>query len=105
MVSSDLLLVPSQSDNFPSVISEAQFVGTLVVGTKVGGIPEMIEDGVTGVLSENNPSDFACAINRAIELNNKTTILDMARIRATERSDQIQIVKQYSEVYKRMLQK
>jgi len=105
MVSSDLLLVPSQSDNFPSVISEAQFVGTLVVGTKVGGIPEMIEDGVTGVLSENNPSDFACAINRAIELNNKTTILDMARIRATERSDQIQIVKQYSEVYKVMLQK
>jgi len=105
MASSDLLLVPSQSDNFPSVISEAQLAGTLVVGTKVGGITEMIEDGVTGVLSENNPSDFAYAINRAIELNNKTTILDTARIRATDRSNQIQIVKQYSEVYKKMLQK
>ncbi len=105
MVSSDLLLVPSQSDNFPNVISEAQLLGTLVVGTKVGGIPEMIEDGVTGVLSENNPSDFAYAIKRAIELNNKTTILDTARIRATDRSNQIQIVKQYSEVYKKMLQK
>jgi glycosyltransferase involved in cell wall biosynthesis len=105
MVSSDLLLVPSQSDNFPNVISEAQLFGTLVVGTKVGGIPEMIEDGVTGVLSENNPSDFAYAINKAIEVNNKTTILNTARIRATERSNQIQIVKQYSEVYEKMLQK
>jgi glycogen synthase len=57
------------------------------------------------VLSENNPSDFAYAINKAIEVNNKTTILNTARIRATERSNQIQIVKQYSEVYEKMLQK
>ncbi len=105
MVTSDLLLVPSQSDNFPSVISEAQLFGTIVVGTKVGGIPEMIEDGVTGVLSDNNPSDFAYAINRAIKLSNKTNILDTARVIASERSNQSHIATQYSEVYKKMLQK
>lgn len=104
MSNSDLLVVPSQSDNFPSVISEAQLAGLLVVGTKVGGIPEMIEDGITGVVSENNASDFADAIYRAIKLIDKDGVVSAARIKATERIDESEIAKQYSQVYKRMLQ-
>ena len=104
MSNSDLLVVPSQSDNFPSVISEAQLAGLLVVGTKVGGIPEMIEDGITGIVSENDASDFAGAIYRAINLIDKDRVLSAARIKATERSDESEIAKQYSQVYKRMLQ-
>lgn len=104
MSNSDLLVVPSQSDNFPSVISEAQLVGLLVVGTKVGGIPEMIEDGITGVVSENNASDFADAIYRAIKLIDKDSLVSSARIKANQRINESEIAKQYSQVYKRMLQ-
>jgi glycosyltransferase involved in cell wall biosynthesis len=38
----DLLVVPSLGDNAPSVITEAQIVGTRVIGSTVGGIPEML---------------------------------------------------------------
>jgi len=39
---SDLLIVPSYSESFPEVIGESLFVGTPVLGTNVGGIPEQL---------------------------------------------------------------
>ena len=39
----DLLIVPSLSDSFPEVIGEALYVGTPVIGSRVGGIPEQLE--------------------------------------------------------------
>lgn len=46
----DLLVVPSLEDNFPNVILEASACGIPVVGTRAGGIPEMIDDQITGLL-------------------------------------------------------
>lgn len=46
----DLLLVPSFDEAFPTVILEAFAVGTLVVASNVGGIPEIIQNEVNGVL-------------------------------------------------------
>jgi glycosyltransferase involved in cell wall biosynthesis len=39
----DLLVVPSLSDSFPEVISEALYVGTPVIASRVGGIPEQLK--------------------------------------------------------------
>jgi glycosyltransferase involved in cell wall biosynthesis len=39
----DLLIVPSLSDSFPEVIGESLYVGTPVLGSRVGGIPEQLE--------------------------------------------------------------
>jgi len=46
------LIVPSRIDNLPTVVLEAFSCGTPVIGSKAGGIPEMIEDGVNGLLFE-----------------------------------------------------
>lgn len=47
----DLALLPSiWFENSPIVIYESHQVGTPVVGTAIGGIPELIEDGLTGYL-------------------------------------------------------
>ncbi len=48
----DLFCIPSRSDNYPVAIIEAMLGGLPVVGTDVGGIPEMIEDGQCGVVVE-----------------------------------------------------
>ena len=46
----DILVVPSRNDGRPMVIQEAQARRIPVVASRVGGIPELVEHGVTGLL-------------------------------------------------------
>ena len=48
----DLLLFTSRQEGFPVTILEAFYSSLPVVATAAGGIPEMIEDGITGFLCE-----------------------------------------------------
>ena len=62
IAASDVLVLPSLSEARPRVIIEAMCGGRPVIATKVGGIPEMIQDGVTGLLvppSEVDPLSAA----------------------------------------------
>jgi glycosyltransferase involved in cell wall biosynthesis len=64
----DLLVLPSHIDAFPRVLLEAMAASKPVVGTRVGGIPEIIEEGVTGLLvSPCSPSDLAQAIIKILK--------------------------------------
>ncbi len=49
------------SDNLPTVIMEAMGAGVPVVSTRVAGVPEMVEDGVTGFLVEEGDVDGIAA--------------------------------------------
>ena len=53
----DLLVLPSSEEGFGRVLLEAMDVGVAVVGTKVGGIPEVIEHGTNGLLVDCGDSD------------------------------------------------
>lgn len=53
---SDIIAVPSLHDNLPFSIIEAQSAGKAVVGSGVGGIPEMIRHRATGLLFERGNS-------------------------------------------------
>jgi glycosyltransferase involved in cell wall biosynthesis len=53
-----------ESENFPNVVLEALASGTPVVATRVGGIPEQMVDGDTGILvAPENVSGFALAVD------------------------------------------
>jgi glycosyltransferase involved in cell wall biosynthesis len=56
----DLFVCPSRLDNLPNTVLESFACGTPVVGSAVGGIPEMVRPGETGWLYADNQSD-ACA--------------------------------------------
>lgn len=46
----DLTIVPSREDNLPNVMLESLLNGTPVMGFKVGGIKDIIKDGINGIL-------------------------------------------------------
>ena len=60
----DLLLYVSKSEGLGSAILIAMLAGLPVVASNVGGIPEAVENGVTGVLAENDVASIAEAISR-----------------------------------------
>src|SRR5690348_14920898 len=63
----DLSVLPSESEGFPNAILEAMAAGVAVVATAVGGVPEIIEDEVTGLLvPPANPSLLCAAILRLL---------------------------------------
>jgi len=64
----DIFVLASVGEAFGNVIAEAMSCGTPVVGSRSGAIPELVEDGQTGLLAEPmNPESFATAIRRLTE--------------------------------------
>ncbi len=59
----DIVVMPSRQDSFPLTALEAGMLGRPIVATRVGGLPEMIEDGTTGLLVESEDAD---ALGRAL---------------------------------------
>ncbi len=61
----DICVVPSESEGCSRVLFEAMALAKPVVGTDTGGTPEVIEDGVTGLLVPSRDTDaLAAAIER-----------------------------------------
>ncbi len=65
---SNILALASRGDAFGLVLAEAGYHGLPVVATVVGGIPEVVEDGVTGLLvPPDDPPALAAALGRLID--------------------------------------
>lgn len=54
MNASTALAIGSRMDTSPNVISEAHAIGLPVIGTRVGGIPEMIDEGINGYVVDGD---------------------------------------------------
>lgn len=63
----DVLVLPSYAEPFGTVLAEAMAAGTPVVATTVGGLPEVVTDGVDGVLvPPGRPDALAEGVARAL---------------------------------------
>jgi len=66
----DVFITTSSTEGIPVSIQEAFSYGVPVIGTRVGGIPEMIDEGVNGLLISENPcpQEVKGAIDRMFQL-------------------------------------
>ncbi len=65
--SSSMVVVPSRMESLPTTVKEAFFLNIPVIGTDVGGIPELIKNNETGIIiSPENPSKLAQAFNELL---------------------------------------
>ena len=103
----DLFVMSSISEGFPMAPAEAMVLGTPVIATKIGGIPELIEDGVSGILLPSKDSarlaDSIKITLNDLNLRNKLTINGKKRIEDKFTPTKIcnKLLSYYSEVLKK----
>ena len=101
----DALLVTSSYESFCLAALEAMTHGVPVFGTRVGGIPEVIEDGKSGYLV--NLGDVnAMASNIEQHFFDEKNVIKMKKlaIKASKKFTAKKIVPQYEYIYKKLMQ-
>ncbi len=83
MRNSDVLLITSSNEGLPMAAIEALWHGMAIVGSRIGGLADVVEDRVNGLLCERTAEAFGAAIERVGE----PATLAAMRKRAYERAE------------------
>jgi len=100
----DLFVLPSIAEGMSNTVLEAMATGLAVVATRVGGNPELVEDGVTGRLVEpQDPGRLTEAIAGYLEDSHVRAVHGKAaRQRATEHFGLERMCLTYTDLYSRL---
>ena len=98
---SDVFVLPSRHEGLSTALLEAMAMGVPVVATKVGGNPELVEHGETGLLVDPEPGQLARAISLLLEDGSLARRLagNAARV-AREKYSWPVVYKRYLDVYR-----
>ena len=105
LAAADAFLLTSVSEGIPLTLIEAMAAGLPVVSTNVGGVSEVVEDGVTGILA---PAGDDTALGNALltiaaSPEQCRAFITSAEIRAADRFSERQMIDEYRRLYDRML--
>jgi len=105
LCASDVLLLPSEQESFGLAALEAMAVQVPVIASRVGGLPEVIDDGETGYLSAVGDVDKMAddAARLLMDPKLRKEMARRARASAIERYSTHKIIPQYIEFYERIL--
>jgi glycosyltransferase involved in cell wall biosynthesis len=101
----DIFVLSSLREGLPTSIIEAMAAGCPVVATRVGGVTELVVDGVTGFLVNSSDTD-EIASKLILLLNNPELRAKMGtegRLRATNKFSLPRMVSEYESLYKNFL--
>jgi glycosyltransferase involved in cell wall biosynthesis len=102
----DLVVLPSMAEAFGLVVAEALYLGTPIVSTLVGGIPEIVEDGTDGVLVPPADSNaLAEAIVRLLgDPERRQLMASAGRERVRDRFSFEKMMRAYEQIYERLVE-
>ncbi len=101
----DVLVLPSLSEGLPTVICEAMLAGRAVIATPVGGTPELVEDGATGILvAPGNVTALADALGGLLATPGRADAMgELAALRAQQTLTWSAVARQIEAVYREVL--
>jgi N-acetyl-alpha-D-glucosaminyl L-malate synthase BshA len=105
LASAHLFLLPTQSESFGLSALEALATGVPVIGTRAGGLPEVVRDGETGALCDVGDVDgmAAAAVALLRDAGRWNAVSDLAQRDARARFAMDAVVEQYEAFYTRAL--
>ena len=99
MAAAEFFILPSRSESYPLIIGEAMGLGKPIISTNVGGIPEMIENEVDGVLVNFDEDEIYEAMKRFISDSGFVEKLKVGTQKAEQKFNAQEIYDQVSEVF------
>lgn len=100
----DFFILPSRSESYPLIIGEAMGLGKPIISTNVGGIPEMIEDGVDGRLVNFDEEEIYQAMKEFLTNTELVKKLQMGASKAEEKFAAEPIYKEITELFENQYQ-
>lgn len=100
-----LLALPSLEDNCPMAVLEAMAAGVPVIAANVGGVPDLVEENVTGFLCDpNDPESMRATVSKTLENPARArTVAEAARNAARQRFHPRVIAERHVEIYREVL--
>ena len=100
----DVFVRPSLSEGLGTAFLEAMAVGLLIIGTPVGGIPDFLKDGETGLFCKiSDPGDLAGKVIKILKNKQlREKIINNSRLLITKKYDWDIIADEFSEIYERI---
>lgn len=102
-----LLVLPCLEDNCPMVVLEAMAAGTPVIASRVGGIPDLIADGRTGIFCDPlEPATFRDTVEKLLANSEfSQTIAGQAKVNARDRFHPQVVARRHLEIYREVVSK
>ncbi|MBV9212181.1 MAG: glycosyltransferase family 4 protein [Actinobacteria bacterium] len=99
-----VVAVPSREEGFGMTALEAATRARPVVATRIGGLPEVVEDGVTGVLiDQDSPDQLHAAMHSLIaDRAHATELGEAARRRAEQLFSRERLLSEHVDLYRRL---
>lgn len=105
MSAADLFVLPSIAEAFGVVFAEALYLGTPIVATTTGGIPEVVTNGVDGILvaPENSVALADCVAELINDPEKLKSFKDKGRQKVIERFEFEEMTRKYEAVYEELI--
>jgi glycosyltransferase involved in cell wall biosynthesis len=105
LAAADIFAMPSLSEGLPLALIEAMFGGRAIVASKVGGIPDALEDGREGLLvPPGDPIALRTALQRLVSSQPlRATLGAAAQRRAQAEHTIVRMTDQYEQLYRSFL--